>query len=343
MEEVEVPIPEPGEVCVRTEAAGICGSDIPRIYGTGAHRMPIIPGHEFSGVVEGIGKDAHSIWLGKRVGVYPLIACGRCYSCETGHPEVCEHYGYIGSRQDGAFAEYVCVPEGNLIQLPDEVSFEQGAMLEPLAVASHAIGTGLGASAGYVHGAKMVVCGLGTIGLLVVMLLKERAFDNIYVIGNKKEQKTRVTKLGVPEENFCDSTVEDVPQWLKDHTGGVDAFFECVGKNECLSYGVETMDPFGNIILIGNPLTDMILSRDAYWRILREQITVTGSWNSTFLGGGFSEENLDDWHYVMKLLRRHRIHPEELITHRLRLDELETGLQLMQNKTKDHCKIMMIR
>ena len=95
LEDVEVPVTLPGEVSIRVKAAGVCGSDIPRIYETGAHRMPLIPGHEFSGVVDGIGKDVPSWLMGKRVGIYPLIPCNKCKPCMTGHPEMCRNYDYI--------------------------------------------------------------------------------------------------------------------------------------------------------------------------------------------------------------------------------------------------------
>ena len=108
--DVEIPMPKEDEVRVRVKAAGICGSDIPRIYETGAHNMPLIPGHEFSGVVESIGKKVSPSWLGKRVAVFPKIACGKCRECQDELPDMCQNYDYIGSRRDGAFAEYVTVP-----------------------------------------------------------------------------------------------------------------------------------------------------------------------------------------------------------------------------------------
>ena len=111
LNDVDVPNPGPEEVLIRVQAAGICGSDIPRIYESGAHMMPLVTGHEFSGVVEGIGKKASPFWMRKRVGIFPMIPCGHCRPCVTGHPEMCRDYDYIGSRRDGAFAEYVTVPE----------------------------------------------------------------------------------------------------------------------------------------------------------------------------------------------------------------------------------------
>ena len=117
------------EVLVAVKAAGICGSYIPRIYQTGAHQMPLIPGHEFAGQVVQTGENADAKWRNKRVGIFPLIPCWKCIACIKGQYELCRNYSYLGSRRDGGFAEYVAVPERNLIELPENVSYEEAAML----------------------------------------------------------------------------------------------------------------------------------------------------------------------------------------------------------------------
>ena len=132
-EEREKPEIREGEVLLKVEAAGICGSDIPRIYDTGAHVHPISPGHEFAGTVV---KSVDTTLVGKRMGVFPLMPCRSCDMCQLEKYEMCRKYNYLGSRCDGGFAEYVRVPVWNLIELPDEVTFEQAACLEPLAVGS---------------------------------------------------------------------------------------------------------------------------------------------------------------------------------------------------------------
>ena len=134
LKEAEEPVPGDGEVVVKVRACGICGSDIPRIFQSGAHRMPLIPGHEFSGEVVGCGKGADARLLYKRVGVFPLIPCRECAACRKGIYELCRNYSYLGSRRNGGFAEYVCVPAENVMELPENVSFESAAMLEPIAV-----------------------------------------------------------------------------------------------------------------------------------------------------------------------------------------------------------------
>ena len=342
-EEVETPAPKDGEALIRVEACGICGSDIPRIYRTGAHNMPLIPGHEFSGVVERVGKDASSAWIGKRAGVFPLLFCGECGPCLAGHPELCRNYDFAGSRRDGAFAEYVTVPERNLIELPDEVSFEEAAMLEPMAVAVHAVRLAEQGNAPLRTDAAVVVSGLGTIGLLVLLFLREKGFTRLYAIGNKEAQKKRAVSIGIPAEHFCNVVTEDAPSWILERTGGAEVFFECVGKNESAALGLEAAALGGRLVFVGNPFSDMTFSRDCFWKILRNQLTLRGTWNSTFLNGFSPEENPDDWHYALKRLKEKKIEPGVLITHRFGLEELEKGLHIMRDRTEDYCKVMMTR
>ncbi|WP_276947723.1 galactitol-1-phosphate 5-dehydrogenase [Acetatifactor muris] len=338
LEAWDKPVPGPGEVLLAVKAAGVCGSDIPRIYQTGAHVHPLIPGHEFSGIVVDTGAETE--WPGKRVGVFPLIPCKSCRPCAEGHYEMCRHYDYLGSRRDGGFAEYVCVPARNLVELPDNVSYEEAAMLEPMAVAVHAMRR---AQPG--NQDTIAICGMGTIGLLLLMFLLEAGKaeglrpERILVVGNKEFQKQKVLKLGLPEECWCDSRKQNADEWLKEHTGGggVDVFFECVGKQETLVQAVNHTSAGGRICLVGNPVSGMTLERDVYWKILRNQLTVTGTWNSSFC-----HEETDDWHYVLDRLARKQIIPGGFITHRFPLEELDRGFRIMRDKSGDYGKIMGI-
>lgn len=328
------PVPGENEVIVAVRAEGICGSDIPRIFKNGTYTFPLIPGHEFSGVVSSIGKNVDQIWQGKRVGVFPLIPCRTCESCRKKQYEMCKNYDYLGSRRDGGFAGYVAVPADNLIALPDQVSFEEAAMLEPMAVAVHAMRR--------IQPGKqdtIAVCGLGTIGLLLLMFLKEAGIENILVIGNKDSQKKIVHRMGIAEEKYCDYREKDAQAWIMERTNGrgADVFFECVGRNETVLLAVNNAAPGGKIMLVGNPYTDMMFDRAVYWKILRNQLTVTGTWNSSF------DHNIqDDWHYVMERLEQNRVNPKELISHRFPFEEMEKGFSIMRDKTEDYVKIMGI-
>ena len=342
-EEKEQPTLAEDEVLVRVHAAGICGSDIPRIFQDGAHRMPLVPGHEFSGEVVESGGFAGRQWVGKRAGIFPLIPCRACVACQKGRYEMCRRYSYLGSRQDGGFAEYVRVPVANLIELPEEVSYEQAAMLEPMAVAVHAIGRIQPAEED-----SVVVFGLGTIGMLLVMFLLERGIEKLYVVGNKDFQKKTVLSLGVKESCYCDSRTEDVREWILEKTNGIgaDAIFECIGKADTIALTVGLAAPAGKACMVGNPHSDVSLPRDIYWKILRNQLLITGSWNSSFILNGSDGrlvrgEHSSDWRYVVELLRKGRIHPEQLITQQLLLPELDKGLGIMRDKLEDYIKVMV--
>lgn len=337
--EMERPRPGESEVLLQVKATGICGSDIPRIYRDGAHKIPLIPGHEFSGQVIEVGRDADKGWLHKRVGVYPLIPCGGCIACKKGKYEMCRQYSYLGSRRNGGFAEYVAVPSANLIRLPDNVSYEQAAMLEPLAVAAHAM-----RRVSITPADRVVVCGLGTIGQLLVMLLILRGIENILAIGNKDYQRRKVCELGLPEDRFCDSRQEDLKDWIDLHTqgAGADIFFECVGKNETVSSAIRLTAPGGQICLVGNPQTDMALGKAIYWNLLRNQIRMTGTWNSSFFSREEGKDENTDWNYVLHLLEQKQIAPEQLISHRFSLPDLDRGLHVMRDKTEEYVKVMGI-
>lgn len=333
-EEVMEPKPAENEVLVSVKAVGICGSDIPRIYKTGTYHFPTIPGHEFSGIVAEAGNGVNSEWKNKRVGVSPLIPCRACMPCREKQYEICRNYGYLGSRQDGGFAEYVAVPEWNLIELPKSISFVEAAMLEPMSVAIHAMRKAQAGKDGV-----CVICGLGTVGMFLLMFLKDVGVRNVLAVGNKDFQKRTALKFGLEEDCYCDSRTEDVSKWVMEHTDnrGADTFFECVGKNETVSLAVDLTAPAGKVMLVGNPASEMTFQKAVYWKILRNQLTVLGSWNSSFM---HSME--DDWHYALERIQNHRVHPVELVTHRFPLERLSEGLILMRDKTEEFGKVMII-
>ncbi len=333
-QEVELGKADESEAIVKVKAVGICGSDVPRIYKTGAYSHPLIPGHEFAGEVVLVGDVGLEEWIGKRVGVFPLIPCRKCEPCRNKQFEMCRSYSYLGSRRDGGFAEYVAVPVENLIELPEEVSYEAAAMLEPMAVAVHAI-----RRTQLQPNDSVMVCGLGTIGLLMVMFLKEKGINNILVVGNKEYQKDKILSMGISADNYCDCRNENVHNWVMDRTNGfgVDIYFECVGKNDTISQAADCVKPAGNVVLVGNPASDMSIAKDVYWKILRNQLTIKGTWNSTF-----TKEIDDDWHYVLERLENQQVSPQKFISHRLSLDELSIGLDVMRDKKEDYVKIMVV-
>ena len=265
--------------------------------------------------------------------MFPLIPCKKCDPCQKKYFEMCRDYSYIGSRQAGAFAEYVRVPEWNLIELPQNVSYEAAAMLEPMAVAVHAM-----RRVNPQPEDKVVICGVGTIGMLLLMMLLEAGIKQVLVIGNKAFQRAQVLKLGLAEDFYLDARSQNINELVMEKTGsGADVFFECVGRNETVVQAIDLTAPAGRVMLVGNPYGDMQLDKGVYWKILRNQLSVTGTWNSSF-----AHDDDDDWHYVLERLAKERIRPETLISQKYSLAEMLPGFELMRDKTEDYIKVMGI-
>lgn len=313
------PMPElqPGWALVKVLAAGICSSDIPRIFEKGTYHFPTIPGHEFCGQVEAVHDEADSGWIGKRVGVYPLIPCKKCPSCQKGRYETCEHYDYLGSRRDGGFAEYVAVPVWNLLELPDTVSDVQGALLEPAAVALHAV-----KRAEIASGDSVCVVGTGAIGLLAGQWAKLQGVGRVVIKGRSEAKRNLAEGCGL--EYVTDIAEEQF-----------DRVIEAVGSEEALREGISLTAPGGRLVLMGNPDGPRTLSQDEYWRILRKQLTLTGTWNSSFCSPQ------SDWTEAVKTMKTGMLKAEVAVSNTLGLDELRLGLGLMRNKARSCRKVII--
>lgn len=317
--------PKENQVLIKVKAAGICGSDIPRIYKTGMYSHPLIPGHEFCGIVDKIGENVSEGLLGKRVGVFPLIPCNKCKCCLGKKYEMCLDYNYIGSRTNGAFAEYVVAPADNVIILPDEISYETAAMLEPMAVAIHAI-----RKSNIKTGDSVAVVGLGTIGMLITTFLNHMGYNDITVIGNKEIQKRTIHKLGLERVKYKSfSNISDLSD--------CDIVFECVGSNEAINCAINIAAYGGKVVTVGNPKSDVTFDKNVYWKILRRQLTLIGTWNSSF-----THEINDDWNYVIGLIGKHKIDISPIVSHRFSMADLDQGLKIMRDKTEEFMKIMIV-
>lgn len=316
----DVPLPEihPGWALVKVLAAGICSSDIPRIFEKGTYHFPTIPGHEFSGKVERVADAGDGEWVGKRVGIFPLIPCKKCASCKKGQYETCSNYDYIGSRRDGGFAEYVAVPVWNLLELPDAVSDLQGALLEPAAVALHAV-----KRVEMPPGASVCVVGTGAIGLLAGQWAKLRGAGRVVVKGRSAAKRQIVQRCGLEYAEGGRAGEE------------FDGVIEAVGSAEALEESLSLTAPGGRLVLMGNPNGPRTLTQDSYWCILRKQLTLTGTWNSSY-GGPKS-----DWAETVRAMAAGELQAGALITYVLGQTELNKGLAVMRSKKEPFCKILM--
>jgi L-iditol 2-dehydrogenase len=322
-----VPVPEPkaDEALVRIEASGICGSDLPRVRAKGTYHFPTIPGHEFAGTVVDCPSDPARI--GQRITVFPLIPCGRCAMCEIGEYASCADYDYYGSRRDGGFAQYQAIKVANLIPVPEEVSSEDAAMIEPCAVAVHAL-----SAAPFQLGDWLAIWGAGPIGLMAAQLAAARGTRVVLVdIDQRKLDVGRA--LG-----FTDAVNPgqvDAPAVIRELTGGgADICLEAAGVSATLAGCLESTRPFGHVILMGNLAGDMRLVQSSYWQVLRKQLRLAGVWNSSH------NQSVDDWATAITAVERGQVTPSILITHRFPLAECNEAFRVAASPEKPSLKVM---
>lgn len=320
-EDVEMPNCPSKWAIIKVKAAGICSSDIARVFTKGTYHFPTIPGHEFSGEVFSVGDSEDSKWIGKRVGVFPLIPCRKCPQCENKQYEMCSNYDYVGSRRDGGFAEYVAVPIWNLIEIPDSMDYRTAAMLEPLSVALHAIKIG-----GVKKGDNVAIVGTGMIGIAAAQWAYKFGANKVTVIGRSESKRSMIEKCGL---NYvvCTSK-EDVEQY--------DFVLEAVGNIESIELAISATMPGHTLLLMGNPSGDIKLTQNIYWRILRKQLVLKGTWNSSYDG-----INESDWTEAVEAIANKSVVVDSLISHFYHQENLMDGMNLMREHKEPYCKVMI--
>ena len=278
VEDVPVPEIEPDEVLVRVRACGICGSDVHGMDGSSGRRIPpIIMGHEASGEIERVGPQVTAWKKGDRVTFDSMVSCGRCWFCNRGETNLCENRRVLGVscgeyRRNGAFAEFVAVPERILYRLPENLSFEQAAMVEAVSIAVHAVErTPLPLNS------SVVVVGAGMIGLLVVQVLRVAGCGQIIAIDLDADRLKVAQKLGATTVLMAD--LKDVPAAVRDLTNGrgADASFEVVGLSPTVKTAIDCVRKGGSVTLVGNlkPQVDLPLQA-----VVTRELTLIGTCGS---------------------------------------------------------------
>jgi len=266
-EVLDVPRPEigPDDVLVAVRACGICGSDVHGMDGsTGRRRPPIVMGHEASGVIAEVGLGVDGWAPGDRVTFDSTIYCGACRLCRAGRVNLCDARRVLGVsceeyRQQGAFAEYVAVPERILYRLPEGLSFEHAAMVEPISIAFHAV-----RRTPLVLGANALVVGAGMIGLCVVQALRAAGCGRIIAVDLDEARLDLARRLGADEGVLPDQLdVRDA-----------DLAIECVGIPETVSFAIAAVRKGGHVTLVGNvsPKADLALQA-----VVTRELTLAGS------------------------------------------------------------------
>jgi L-iditol 2-dehydrogenase len=265
------PDPSAGEVIAAIHAAGICGSDVHGYIGATGRRTPgVVMGHEASGVVARVGEGVASVRPGDRVALRSVLSCGTCQPCRTGRPNICERRRGLGMHFDGAYAECVRIPEALVAPLPAGLSFEQGAMIEPLAVAMHAVNiTPIELMD------RVAIVGAGTIGLLTLLAARLRGAGRI-VVTDRSQHRLEIARALGADVAIDVEAGDPVAAVLEALDGrGADAVFEAVGSSSTVQQSVSVVRPGGHVTWIGNSEPSVELGMQ---ELVTKELTLRGSY-----------------------------------------------------------------
>lgn len=313
--------PEPGknDILIRLTAGSLCGSDVHIYEWTAGYEwmpMPLVIGHEFAGVVAGVGENIRGVSEGDRITALPSMPCGECDMCRIGRSKACSRRIVMGLNHSGAFAEHFLLKGGaEILPIPENVTDEMASMTEPLAVTLNGIDM-----SGIKPGETVAVFGPGPIGLFATQLLKAAGAGRIIVTGTGADGN----RLEIAKEMGADEVINidhaDPVRAVLESTGKLDMVFEATGSPNTISQGLQMIKNGGRVMVVG------IHSGDASFDptdLVRRRKSIVGVY-------GYDRRT---WLRVMRLMASGKIDIGPVITHRLPLSEAKAGFELAHNKT----------
>jgi L-iditol 2-dehydrogenase len=324
--EVDDPVAGLGEVMVRVRAAAICGSDLGIYDFTPAYSgmaLPVVMGHEFSGVVEAVGEGVEGYAAGDRVLSRSVVSCGECRFCIAGMDNLCESSSLFGIHQDGGFAEYISVPQGLLYPIPEGMSFEEAALVEPLSNAVHFVNDITPVEPGDLA----VVLGIGPIGLFSAQLLRIAGAEVIVTgISVDTERFEIAGRLGLEAVNVDE--VDPVGLVMERTSGrGADVALVAVGASSAVHQAVRLVRKRGHVTIVGIFPGDVAVPMTT---VVRREITLAGAYDA----------RAENFEASIELIESGRVEAAELATHRFPLEEVEKAFEVA--KSKAGCKVLFV-
>ena len=318
VQEVPKPVPKAGEVLLRVKAVGICGSDVHGYLGlTGRRTPPMTMGHEFAAQVEALGSGVTSLKVGDRVAPYPVDFCGECDTCKSGNAHLCPNKRQFGVLTvDGAFAEYICVPAHLCFPIADTVRYQEASLMEPLAVACHAVNR-----MPDLEGKTVLIVGMGTIGLLVLQCCLLKKPKKIFVTDLSDSRLALAKAMGA---DVCCNTGkgEQLPEQ-------VDVAFEAVGAEGAVRSVMDALKFGGTAVWIGNnkPVIQVHMQQ-----IVTRELQVKGS----FL------YSLEDFRIVVELINAGKVQVKGLVSAETDLEGAAGYFKTLAENPGDLVKVVVI-
>jgi threonine 3-dehydrogenase len=324
----DVKVPEIGltDVLVRVKVASVCGTDL-HIYNWdpwAQHRIhpPLIPGHEFCGEVAAVGAEVSTVKEGDFVSAEMHVNCGKCYQCRTGDGHICQHVKIIGVDADGAFAEYVRIPESNIWKLDPAIPQEYASILDPLGNAVHSV------LAGEIAARTVAITGCGPIGLFAIAVARAVGATTVFAIEVNPYRRKIATQMKA--DYVLDPSRDDVKQFVFDHTGGlgVDVVLEMAGHPDAIRTAFDIVRRGGRISLLG--LTSKPVSLNFSEDIIFKGITIQG------ING---RRMYQTWYQMQALLKAGKLDLHPVITDRLSMKDFSKGMERL--RTGEASKILL--
>src|SRR5689334_7996684 len=324
--EVKIPAFGRTDVLVKVKVASICGTDL-HIYEWdrwAANRIhpPLIPGHEFCGEVVAYGDEVTSVKEGDFVSAEMHVACGKCLQCRTGDAHICQNVKIIGVDADGAFAEYVVIPESNIWKLDPAIPQEYASILDPLGNAVHTV------LAGEIAAQTVAITGCGPIGLFAIAVCRAVGASQVFAL--EVNPHRRKLAQAMKADHVLDPSSQDVVRYVLDHTGGagVDVVLEMAGKTDAIRCGFKMLRRGGRMSLLGIPSrpVELELAED----VIFKGATVQG------INGRLMYKT---WYQMQALLKAGKLDLHPVITDRLAMRDFTRGMERLQ--TGEASKILL--
>jgi len=325
LENVPVPEPQKGEVLIEVHRAGVCGSDVHAYYGKHPFiNCPVVPGHEFSGVIVDTGDAVQKLRTGQKVVVEPSLVCGKCLNCRSGRYNICSDLQVIGCQTDGAMSEYIAVPQDRVVPIPADMTLDDAVLVEPLAVAVHAVRRAV-----TVAGKRAVVLGSGPIGLFTAACLRAYNAREV-VVTDLLDWRLKLAEEHGATKTFNSSTGTQLAAWLDDILGreAVDVIFECVGVESTMVEAIKIARKGTPIIVAGVFAADI---RVPMALVQDKELEITGTLMYTHA----------DFEEAIRLIYDRHVRTKGLITHHFPLFEAADAFAAIADEEQHAFKVVI--
>jgi len=324
VKDIPAPIPEDDEVLIKVRACGMCGTDLKLYNGQYTARVPVVPGHEYSGEIVELGKNIKNLKVGQRVVSDPNESCGKCYWCRIHQPCFCNDLAAYGVLRDGGFAEYCTASEKGIYPIPESLDDESAAFAEPVSCVVHAMDR-----VNYQSGETVAIIGGGPMGQIHLQFALQSGARKVILIETEETRREMAKKFGAHVViNPKDGNLKE--QVLAETEGlGPDAVVEVVGRSDTIELAVELAKRGGKVLIFGFAPEGQKASFIPF-NVLSRELTILGSWVNPY-----------SYSRALDILAAGKVNVKPLISNRLNLTEITQAYKMLAEKPLGFMKALV--